>query len=174
MFSDPDKNVAQFGLQHGMHVVDMGAGSGFYSMAAAKLVGSSGRVYAIEVQRDLLDRLKKDAAALHLSNIEVIWGDIESLGGTRLRDAIADRVIVSNTLAQIEHKDQLFLEIKRILKPAGTVLIIDWTERTPLSPAAVVTRAQAELLAAKVGLTFESTITAGDHHYGIILSKSHD
>ena len=40
MFADPQKNVAQFGIEHGMSVADLGAGTGFYSIEAAKLVGS--------------------------------------------------------------------------------------------------------------------------------------
>ena len=61
MFSDPEKNIEQFSLGKGMHVADFGTGSGFYALAAAEAVGETGRVYAIDVQKDLLEKLKKEA-----------------------------------------------------------------------------------------------------------------
>ena len=69
-----------------MHVADLGAGSGHYTLAAAKKVGESGRVYAIEVQKDLLTRIKNLAQTEHINNVEVIWGDVENRGGTKLKD----------------------------------------------------------------------------------------
>jgi ubiquinone/menaquinone biosynthesis C-methylase UbiE len=171
MFSDPEKNITQFGLQHGMSVADLGSGTGFYALAAAKVVGGNGKVYAVEVQKDLLEKLKNSANLAHLTNIEVIWGDIENIGGTRLRDNCVDRVIASNVVFQLEHKDNFCLEVKRILKPGGKVLVIDWSDTSPLSPRTIVPRTQAELLFQKAGFTLESTISAGDHHYGLIFKR---
>src|SRR5580700_10648069 len=98
MFSDPTVNLAKLGLNDGMKVVDLGAGSGFYSIAAARIVGPGGRVYAVDVQKDLLDRIRTNGATEGLRNIEVVWGNAEKIGGTKLREGIADRVIASNIL----------------------------------------------------------------------------
>jgi ubiquinone/menaquinone biosynthesis C-methylase UbiE len=57
MFAHPETILSGFDLKSGMHVADLGTGSGFYALAAAHLVGSKGRVYAIDVQKDLLDRI---------------------------------------------------------------------------------------------------------------------
>ncbi len=173
MFSDPQKNIALFGVGDGMKVVDFGAGSGFYTIECAKRVGPSGRVYAVEIQQDLLDKLKKSAGLIGLHNIEVIWGNIEKIGGTKLREAIADRVIISNTLFQIapEYRDTLALETKRILKQGGKLLVVDWEAGTPLSPKYVVPKITAEGVFEKNGFILEKTFDAGDHHYGIILQK---
>lgn len=56
-FTDPQNNIDQFDLDSGMRVADLGAGSGAYSVAAAKKVGGDGRVYAVEVQKDLLEKI---------------------------------------------------------------------------------------------------------------------
>ena len=96
MFSDPATNLNKLGLTDGMKVVDLGAGSGFYSIEAAKRVGATGRVYAVDVQKDLLERLRSVGASQGLRNIEVVWGNAEKIGGTKIREAIADRVIASN------------------------------------------------------------------------------
>lgn len=171
MFSDPASNLAKLGVNNGMKVVDLGAGSGFYTFEAAKTVGSSGRVYAVEVQKDLLERVRSVGASQKLRNIEVIWGNVEKIGGTKLKEALADRVIASNILFQIAKPDDFALEIKRILKPGGKVLVVDWSGITPLSPKNLVTERQARSLFEKSGFTFESSFDAGDHHYGLVFMR---
>jgi ubiquinone/menaquinone biosynthesis C-methylase UbiE len=173
MFSDPQKNIAELGLEHGMKVVDLGAGSGFYSIEAAKKVGPSGRVYAVDVQQDLLNKIKSGGSLAGLHNIEVVWGNIEKLGGTKLREAIADRVILSNTLFQlaVEDRDNLALEIKRLLKSGGKLMVVDWTAGGSLSPKTTVPQMIAEGIFQKVGFVLEKSFNAGDHHYGIILKR---
>lgn len=172
MFSDPASNLAKLGLNDGMKVVDLGAGSGFYSFGAAKIVGSSGRVYAVDVQKDLLERIRSVGTNQGLRNIEVIWGNVEKIGGTKLREAIADRVVASNVLFQIAKQDDFVLEIKRILKPGGKVLIVDWSGITPLSPKKIVSEPQARTLFEKSGFKFDQSFGAGDHHYGLVFVRN--
>jgi ubiquinone/menaquinone biosynthesis C-methylase UbiE len=171
MFSDPASNLAKLGLSHGMKVVDVGAGSGFYTIEAAKLVGPGGRVYAVDVQKDLLERLRSQAGAQGIRNIEVVWGNAEKIGGTKLREGIADRLVVSNVLSQIEVPDDFCLEMKRLLKPEGKVLLIDWSESSPLSPAHLVPSSKAQTLFEKTGFKLEQNFNAGDHHYGLVFTR---
>src|ERR1035437_1056624 len=114
MFTDPVKNLKQFGLREDMIVADLGAGTGFYSIAAAQIVGR-GKVYAIEVIKDYIVTIKNKAKELRLNNIECFWGDVEKIGGTKIRDGIVDAVIASNILFQVEDRDKFIAEIKRIL-----------------------------------------------------------
>jgi len=170
MFTDPESNLLQLGITPGMRVADFGAGSGFYSIKAAKLATGSGKVYAVDLQKDLLERLKKEAVHNHVS-IDVIWGDVERIGGSQIRDSYIDRVILSNILFQLEHKDDACLEIKRILKPGGKVLVIDWSVGSPSGPVTFVSRYEARSLFERAGFEFEKEIQAGDYHYGIIFKK---
>ena len=171
MFSDPASNLAKIGLKEGMRVVDLGAGSGFYTFESAKRVGGSGRVYAVDVQKDLLERLHSVGANQGLRNIEIIWGNAEKIGGTKLREAIADRVIASNVLFQIEKPDDFALEIKRLLKPGGKVLVVDWSEVSPLSPKSLFSSTKAQTLFEKSGFKLDQSFNAGDHHYGLIFTR---
>ena len=171
MFSDPSSNLAKLGLNEGMRVVDLGAGSGFYTFEAARRVGGSGRVYSVDVVKDLLERIRSVGASSNLRNIEVIWGNFEKIGGTKLGEASADRVIASNVLFQIEKTDEFVLEIKRILKPGGKVLVIDWSEVSPLSPKDIVTSNKAQMIFEKAGFKLENNFNAGDHHYGLVLIR---
>lgn len=173
MFSDPQKNIAVFGIDHGMKVVDLGAGSGFYTVEAAKIVGAAGRVYAVDVQQDLLSKIKNSTALAGLHNIEVVWGNFEKLGGTKLREAMADRVILSNTLFQIDQKDRenATLEVKRILKSGGKLMVIDWNPGGDMTPDNAIPSVVAEGIFKKIGFEVEKNFDAGDHHYGIIFKK---
>ncbi len=174
MFSDPEHNVSQFGLEKGMRVADLGAGSGFYALAMAKAVGDKGTVYAVDIQKDLLLRLKNQAVKNRVLHLETVWGDLETVGGTKLRDGAVDRVLVSNILFQIEHKDALVKEVERILKPGGQVMVIDWADSfNNLGPAApqVVPEAAARTLFEQNGFSFVRSVRAGDHHYGLIFDR---
>lgn len=175
MFSDPQHNIEQFMLGEGMHVADLGAGSGAYTLAAGRAVGSGGRVYAVEVQKDLLPRIKNILKTERVYNVEVIWGDVEHLGGTKIRDLLLDAAIVGNVLFQIEDKKIFVDEVRRILKPKGKVLVVDWQESfggLGPAPGAVFAQRAARELFEKSGFTFEKEISAGDHHYGMIFRKA--
>ncbi len=173
MFSDPVKNIAQFDIQDGMKVVDIGAGSGFYAIEAGKKAGVRGMVYAVDVQRELLDKLKNSASLVGIRNIETVWGNAEKIGGTKLREAISDRTILSNVLFQIEalDRDNLVLELKRITRSGGRLMVIDWQSASALSPKTLVPAMMAEALFAKAGFILEKSFDAGDHHYGLIFKR---
>jgi ubiquinone/menaquinone biosynthesis C-methylase UbiE len=175
MFADPENNVQQLNLAKGSSVVDLGAGTGHYSFAASTAVGPDGIVYAVDVQKDILDRMVNDAHGRGFTNIKAIWGNIEKVHGTRLRDVSVDTVIFSNTLFQVEDKDGCIKEIYRILKTGGRLLLIDWSESFGgLGPQSsqVITENNAKELFEKNGFTYDSAIDAGAHHYGLIFKKS--
>lgn len=171
MFSDPAKNIGYLDIKDAMAVADIGAGSGFYTIEVAKRVGSQGRVYAVDVQRDILDRLKNSAATIGIRNIEIVLADAEKIGGTKLREACVDRVVASNVLFQIEHKDDFVLEMRRILKPGGKILIVDWASSNPAGEKYLVTKDAAVALMNKGHFKLEQEFDAGDHHYGLVFIK---
>lgn len=172
-FSSPQENVLQLGLREGMTVGDFGAGSGHYARAAAAIVGHSGKVYAIDVQDDLLKHLKLNTHAHHASVIDTIWGDIEKPGGTHLKDASLDAIILANTFFQIDNRFGLLGEIKRVLKSGGKLMIVDWAGSYggmgPV-PEKVVSEHDAEAFFINGGLHKVKSFRAGPHHYGIIFA----
>lgn len=174
MFSDPVKNIEQCGIQAGMEIADFGSGSGHYTLAASKALMATGRVYAVDIQQDLLSKLKNTATKEGLYNIEVIWGDIDKLGGTKLRDSTMDLVLLCNIMFQLENKEAVVNEVKRVLKPAGRVLVVDWTDSfggIGPKPEAVVTKIKAQEIFEKAGFHLDREISAGSHHYGLIYKK---
>ena len=174
MFSDPVQNIEQCGIQVGQDIADFGSGSGHYSMAAARALLSTGRVYAIDAQKDLLTKLKNTATREGLYNIEVVWGDIEKPNGAKLRDASVDLVLICNLLFQLEDKAATIQEAKRILKPGGRILIVDWSSSfggIGPKPEDVIKKDKVATMLEKNGFSLDKEISAGAHHYGLIYKK---
>lgn len=174
MFADPVKNLRALGLRENDIVADLGAGTGFYSVLAGAMV-PDGKVYAIEVIKDFLATVKNKAREARLNNIEIIWGNVEKLGGTKIGDGIVDAVIASNILFQVEDKSQFIKEAKRILKQGGRILLIDWSDGSSLlgpNLATVVPKDKAREIFEQKGFVWQRDIDAGEHHYGMILKKS--
>ena len=173
-FSSPRENVLQLGLREGMKVGDFGAGSGHYSRAAAAIVGHSGKVYAVDIQEDVLKHLKLNAHEQHQGIISAIWGDIEQRGGTHLRDQSLDAVILANTLFQVERRDGLLAELRRVLKPEGKLMVVDWAgSYSGMGPAEeqVVSEHSAEDFFISGGFHKAKSFRAGPHHYGIVFTS---
>ena len=174
MFSDPVKNIEACGIQPGMDIADLGAGSGFYTLAGAKALMSTGRIYAIDAQKELLVKLKNEAVKQGLYNVEVIWGDIEQPNGTKLRETSIDYVFLCNVLFQLESKDNIIKEVRRILKPAGKVLVVEWADSfggIGPKPERIVKKDKIREIFEKNGFHMDKEIEAGSHHYGLIFKK---
>ncbi len=173
-FSDPQKIVGELLLSEEMRVADFGSGSGHYTLAVAQIV-TEGRVYAVDIQKELLSRLKSDTAKAGISNVDIIWGDIDEKDGSRLSSATLDMVILANVLFQIEHRQKVAEEIKRVLKPKGKTLVVDWADSFGgLGPKQqdVISADKVCKLFESVGFVFDRKIKeAGDHHYGLIFIK---
>ncbi len=173
-FADPKENLKNLDIKDGWKVADFGTGSGFYALELARRVGESGKVYAVDVQKDLLTRLKNKAAADKLLNLEIVWADIDGVGGTKLADSFLDGIVISNTLFQSENKDNLVKEAGRILKKGGEVLVSDWADSFGgLGPQAghVVKASDAEPIFTKNGFVLLRSFDAGEHHWGLIFKK---
>ncbi|MBI5645027.1 class I SAM-dependent methyltransferase [Candidatus Kaiserbacteria bacterium] len=173
-FSHPVRNVAMLGVEPGMEVADFGSGSGVYVLAIAERLENSGHVYAIDVQQDLLRRIKNEAHKRDYKNVEVIWSDLERPNGSKIADSHVDLVFISNLLFQIENRDAIFIEAARILKKMGRLAVIDWSDSFQgIGPQKrdVVSKNKALEHAQSAGFELQREFNAGAHHYGLILRK---
>jgi ubiquinone/menaquinone biosynthesis C-methylase UbiE len=173
-FIDPADNIKELYIKEGEIVVDLGAGSGWYTRAASARVGHTGKVYALEVQKELVETLKNRTRDEGLGNIECIWANIEVRGGTKIADKIVDVAIVANVLFQIEDKVGFAREVARILKPGGRMMVIDWSGvEGGAGPKGdhLVTEVTARKLFEETGFVYDKSFNPGSHHYGIIMKK---
>lgn len=174
MFSNPTQNVPRFGLKAGMKVADFGSGSGTYARELGRFLGPDGKVYAVDIQRDLLNNLIAEAGREGLHNIEPVWADLEKPEGSKIPSASLDAVLISNILFQIQNKEGLLREAVRVTHPYGKVIVIDWMDSFGnMGPTQGHIVAQQEMveLAERAGLALGSEFEAGSHHYGLIFEK---
>ena len=173
-FLNPTQALERAQLHEGMHVADLGSGSGFFTRAAARMVGEQGVVWAVDVHRDMLPRLKNLATGEGLHNVEVMQGDIESVGGSNLPAGEFDFCILSNVLFATEHKQAAVAEIKRLLKKGGRALVIDWSASFGgMGPHRdhVVTLRAARQMFEDAGLVWVEDVPAGTYHWGFLVRK---
>ncbi len=178
-FADPHANIDVLGLDPGAKVVDVGTGSGFYALLVAKRVGEYGKVYAVDVQKDLLSRLKTEAARQKLHNIETVWTDLDQVNSLKFADASMDAAIVSNVLFMLENRDNCVAEVMRVLKPKAKILFIDWKDRgagSGLGPHQdqTLSVAKATALWHAHGARLLREYEAGAHHYGLLFMKNNE
>ncbi len=173
-FLNPQATLAAAHISEGSRVADLCTGSGFFARAAARAVGPEGLVWAIDPNPDMLPRLKNLSVGEGLDNIEVMRGTVEKLGGTKLPDATMDVAVLANALFGIEHKEVAAKEAYRVLRRAGRLVLIDWTEShggLGPHPDHVVTQAEARKIFEAAGFGQAEDIPAGAYHWGLILRK---
>jgi len=173
-FVVPDVVATHFHLNEGDIVADYGAGSGFFLSALSKAVGSSGRVFACEIQKQLVEKLGDQAQALGLSNIHPLWCDLEEADGIKISTGELDVAILVNTLFMIEDKETAVKEMARTLRAGGKFFVVDWTESFSglgPQPGHVITAAAATALFESNGFVLDTEFPSGDHHYGLAFRK---
>jgi ubiquinone/menaquinone biosynthesis C-methylase UbiE len=173
-FLDPGKVIRAAKLHEGMRVADLGAGSGFFTRAAAREVAPKGMVWAVDIQQDILSRIKNLAVLEGLHNVEVVHGDIEKVGGTHLPKEQFDVCIVANVLFAVEDKDALVQEVYRLLRRGGRALVVDWAGSFGgLGPheTHVYTEGTAHDLFNKHGFAYVEPAPAGSYHWGFVVRK---
>ncbi len=132
LMHDPMKLLSPY-VQNGMTAVDIGCGMGMFSLAMAKMVGNSGRVYSVDIQRKMLDALRKRAAkAGVLDRIRLIHTNEDSIG---VQDPV-DFVLAFWMVHEVRDKKRFFDQVASILKKTGALLFVE--------PKMHVTRSQYE------------------------------
>ena len=176
-FAHPARNSNMLGIEPGMSVADFGAGSGHYVIEIAERLENAGHVYAIDVQRDLLHRIKNESHRRGFKNVEVIWADLEEIGASKIADHKIDLVLISNLLFQLQNKSAALEEARRILRPHGRLAIIDWSDPALSNDSNgrigphrdhIFPKKSAISLAESAGFQLTREFDAGAHHYGLV------
>jgi ubiquinone/menaquinone biosynthesis C-methylase UbiE len=173
-FLSPERIVSYLNIPRGGVVADFGAGFGFYAVPLARSVGPEGKVYAFDVQAEAISEIRSRARLLHFLQLDAVRVDLERDHGSRLRDAVADLVLVASILHQAENKNAVLLEAARILKPGRTMVIIEWDNSSvPAGPAQNfrIPKSKAKEMAEAAGFILDREFEAGSHHYGLLFKK---
>jgi ubiquinone/menaquinone biosynthesis C-methylase UbiE len=172
IFVDPQKILQRIEIKPDFIVAEFGAGSGSFAIPLARKL-KGGRLYAFDIQSEVLSVLKTKAEAEGLVNIETRVCNLEEPEATRLAEESVDLVAIPNVLFQIEKKEQVLKEAVRILKKNGRILIIDWLPKIPFGPRGErVDPLFLKNIAKNLKLELESEFAAGNYHFGMIFLKN--
>lgn len=170
----PSDVIEMLNLYGPMMVADFGAGAGFFAIPIAERISSSGKVFAIDIQEEPLEVLRKNARDKHLHNIHTLRADLERRGGSRLKDESVDLVLITHVLFQAGKKEHIAQEAFRILKKGGTLVIVEWYMGSPVGPRVQdrIPKDTVASLLTPLGFALQDEFLMGNHSYGIILKKS--
>ena len=112
----------RFGLRPGMTVLELGPGNGYFSIEAARLLGAGGRLVCLDIQPPMLTDLRARLAAADVTNAHPVLGDAHRLP---LADASVDVAFLVTVLGEIPDRPRALAELRRVLKPGGTLSIAE-------------------------------------------------
>lgn len=119
----PSKIIKASGLKQGMKVVDLGCGSGAYTMEIAKALGEGSELYAVDLQEEMLRGLEdklSETNGVNMADVSAFVGDAEDLP---FNDDSIDMLFVTSTFQEFPDKESALKEIKRVLKDTGSLVI---------------------------------------------------
>ena len=172
---DAKKILERVGIAEGMRVSDLGCGgAGHFCIPAAHLVGNSGVVYAIDIQKIVLERVKSQCKIEGVNNLKTIQANIENYKSTGIEGGSCDLIMLINILFQSHKHFDILKETIRILKNSGTLLIIDWNQSViPFGPPieSRIKRNEINALLYKLASERIDEFDAGKYHFGMIFKK---
>lgn len=127
----PTKAVAQLGLKPGMTVCDLGAGTGYYAVRMARLVGHAGKVYAVDIQPKMLELLGKRLASAGITNITPVLG---SETETNLPPDSQDLIILVDVYHEFAKPQAMLRSIRTALKQDGRLVLLEFRKEDASVP----------------------------------------
>jgi len=171
-FLHPEKILEQMDIRGNMKVADFGCGHGYFSIPLAKAV-NQGKVYALDVMDQALESVTSKAELEGISNIETVRCNLEVPGGSKLEENSMDLIFLVNILFQSQKKPEILKEAKRVLKPSGQLIIIDWIVGSSLAPREgwLISKEQVQSLTETEGFGFDRELEMDVQHYGLLFKN---
>lgn len=152
--------IRELALQPGMFVADIGAGSGYYARRVAPLLGPDGRLFAVDVQPEMVAMLRRLAQDPRNGNIQPVLGAVDDV---RLAPASLDLAFMVDVYHELEYPSEMLDSIVRALKPGGRLVFVEYRgedPEVPIKPLHKMTERQVRLEASGHGLEWLRTGTS--------------
>jgi ubiquinone/menaquinone biosynthesis C-methylase UbiE len=163
------------GLQKGDTFLDAGCGDGYISIEASKIVGSGGKVYALDVYPESIEKVKAEVQNQNLSNLNPILADITE--SVPLDDNSVDLVLMANVLHGFVEEDEVDIVMKnisKVTKPGGIFSIVEFrkvqSENGPPYHVRISPSDVAEILQ-RYGFDLIDSVEIGTYHYIVNAKK---
>lgn len=128
----PDVLIDALHIRPGATVADIGSGTGYFTWRLAQRVGPAGKVYAVDVQEDMLDRTKATVAEHKVANVEYVLATESS---PRLPERSIDLAFIAYAYHEFGDPEAMMAAIRRALKPGGRVLVLEYAKESKIAPA---------------------------------------
>ncbi len=127
----PDKALDELRIRPGMTVADVGAGTGYMAMRMARRVGSTGKVYANDLQADMLSRLRTNAQQEKISNVETVLGTETD---PKLPAGQIDLILLVDVYHEFSQPQAMLDRMRESLKPDGRLVLLEYRKEDPKVP----------------------------------------
>jgi ubiquinone/menaquinone biosynthesis C-methylase UbiE len=168
---NPGVVVDALGLREGEVVADLGAGSGYFTFRIAPRVGKTGRVLAVEIQDEMLETIRRRAAALKVTNVEEVKG---SETDPKLPAGGVDLVLMVDVYHELTYPFEVMTKVREALKPGGWVVFVEYRKEDPKIPIKEVHKMSVDQLKKEmkvVGLTQFRTVETLPSQHIVIFEK---
>ncbi len=170
----PEQILDALSLRPGQTVCDIGAGPGYFTLRAARRVGGSGRVFAVDVDPRILDALRERIDRAKLDNVTPVLGLARD---SLLPPAACDLILVIDVYHHFPDRPAYLRRLVRALRPGGRLAAVDWHKRaTPGGPPQEHRVAREDFLAAatSAGLRVSAEPTFLPNQYFVIMERPPD
>ena len=152
-----DKVVSALGIKPGMHVADLGSGSGLFTIPFARAVGPAGKVYAVDIDAGLLAIVGDKVKSAGLTNVQSVLAEAKD---PKIPDPV-DLVFICDTMHHLPDQGAYAKQLAKYVKPGGRVAVIDFAEGHWPSghESYTITPAQVDGWMKAAGFTRESSET---------------
>lgn len=140
----PKGTLERLGVVKGDTVIDIGAGSGYFSLPASEMVGSEGEVFAVDIQPEAIAIIEGKRMAEGRENLHAVLSSDESLG---LPDGIGTLAFMYTVLHEVDDKVAMLRNLYRVLKPGGRIAIVEFGGGAVFGPPSSVRIGEEETLA---------------------------
>ncbi len=163
--------LRELALAPGMTVADIGAGTGYYTWQLAKQVGPGGRVYAVDVQPEMISMLDSQMARRGVRNVVSVLG---SETAVKLPPASVDLAIMVDVYHELAYPSEVLDSIVDALKPGGRVVFVEYRAEDPavaIKPLHKMSERQIRREATAHGLTWERSVKSLPIQHAIVFRK---
>lgn len=167
----PDLLLEALDPKPGMIIADIGSGSGYYARLLAKRVGAGGKIYAVDVQPQMLDILNKQIKAAGIKNITPV---LSTERNVNLAEDSIDLAILVDVYHELQFPIEVMASLIKALKPGGQIALVEFRAEdpnVPINPHHKMSQAQIKKEAALLGLTWTKTISSLPWQHVVILRK---
>jgi ubiquinone/menaquinone biosynthesis C-methylase UbiE len=127
----PDQALDSLGIRAGMTVADVGAGTGYMALRMARRVGPTGKVYANDLQPEMLQKLRARSQREKLANVETVQG---TEADPKLPSNTMDLVLLVDVYHEFSEPQAMLAKIRESLKPEGRLVLLEYRKEDPAIP----------------------------------------